>query len=121
MSLHIELASAVEGAFGQRLAQAPQQKQDALVVALDNGVTLTIRYAAPDAYSLRWSYGDAEAGIDTAPLHRELATFPNHLHDANGGLQPDPVTAPDRTPADNVVRLIRALLDDPTLGILAKG
>jgi len=121
MSLHIELAAAVEQAFGQRLARSAEQKQDALVVALDNGVTLTVRYAAPDAYSLRWSYGDAEAGIDTAPLHRELATFPNHLHDANGALRSDPVTGLDRTPADNVVRLVQALLDDPTLGILDKG
>lgn len=121
MSLHIELAAAVDQAFGQRLARPAEQKQDAVVVALDNGVTLTVRYAAPDAYSLRWSYGDAEAGIDTAPLHRELATFPNHLHDANGGLRPDPVTGPEHAPTDNVVRLVQALLDDPTLGILDKG
>lgn len=121
MSLHIELAAAVEQTFGPRLARAPEQRQDAVVVALDNGITLTVRYAAPDAYSLRWSYGDAEAGIDTAPLHRELATFPNHLHDANGALRPDPVTAPDRTPIDNVTSLIEALLDDPTLGIVDEG
>ncbi len=121
MSLHIELAGAVDEAFGQRLARPAEQKQDALVIALDNGVTLTVRYAAPDAYSLRWSYGDAEAGIDTAPLHRELATFPNHLHHANGALRPDPVTGPEHAPTDNVVRLVQALLDDPTFGILDKG
>ncbi|WP_332673888.1 hypothetical protein [Aromatoleum sp.] len=121
MSLHIELAAAVDETFGQRLARPAEQKQDALVVALDNGVMLTVRYAAPDAYSMRWSYGDAEAGIDTAPLHRELATFPNHLHDANGSLRPDPVTRPDRMPTENMVRLVQALLDDPTLGILDEG
>lgn len=117
MSLHIELAAAIEKDFGERLAVPVEQKQDALIATLENGLTLTIRYAAPDAYSLRWTYGDTEAGIDTAPLHRDLASFPNHLHDAGGQVHADPVTRPDRAPADNVAQLIHALLDNPMLGI----
>ncbi|WP_041646562.1 hypothetical protein [Aromatoleum aromaticum] len=117
MSLHIELAATIEKRFGERLAVPIEQKQDALIATLENGVTLTVRYAAPDAYSLRWTQGDAEAGIDTAPLHRDLATFPNHLHDADGRAHADPVTRPDQTPADNVAQLIHALLDNPMLGI----
>jgi len=116
MSLHIELATDVEKMFEAHLSAPVEQKQDALVVTLDNGVTLTVRYAAPDAYSLRWERDGAEAGIDTAPLHRELATFPNHLHDTRGRVRADPVTRPDRRPADNVAELIRALLANPALG-----
>lgn len=117
MSLHIELADRIDRTFGARLPQPVEHKQDALVVHLGNGVTLTVRYAANDAYSLRWNFGDAELGIDTAPLHRELATFPNHLHDLDGQVRPDPLTHPDDTPVTNVARVIEALLADPSLGL----
>lgn len=115
MSLHIELAEAIESELGSELSGPVEQKQDALVVTLPNGVALTVRYAAPDAYSLRWMWGDAELGIDTAPLHRALATFPNHFHDAEGNVKADSVTRTDREPAENLVELVRALLVDPTL------
>lgn len=116
MSLHLELGAAVEAAFGDELAAPVEQKQDAMIVRMDNGVKLEVRYAARDAYSLRWTWGDAESAIDTAPLHRGLASFPNHLHHADGRVVADPVTRPDASPEDNLRSLIRALLDDPMLG-----
>ncbi len=119
MSLHLELGAAIEASFADDLASPVEQKQDALIIRLKNGVTLDVRYAAADAYSLRWAYGDAESGIDTAPLHRGLATFPNHFHHAGGPIVADPITRPDALPEDNLQRLVRALLDDPMLG--AKG
>lgn len=117
MSLHLELGEAIGHAFQDALAEAVEQRQDALVVRLKNGVTLEVRYAAADAYSLRWICGGVESGIDTAPLHPDLATFPNHFHDAAGRVAADPVTRPDAAPEDNLRRLIRVLLDDPTLGV----
>lgn len=117
MSLHLELGKAIEHAFPDDLDGAVEQRQDALIVRLRNGVTLDVRYAAADAYSLRWIYGDTESGIDTAPLHRGLATFPNHFHDAANRIVADPITRPDAAPEDNLNRLIRALLDDPMLGV----
>ncbi len=116
MSLHLELGSAVDAAFEAHLDSPVEQKQDAMIIRLKNGVTLTVRYAAADAYSLRWAYGDAESGIDTAPLHRDLATFPNHFHDAGGNVMADPITRPESPPTDNMLSLIRALIDDPMLG-----
>ena len=116
MSLHLELGLVIEASFEGDLASPVEQKQDAMIVRLKNGVTLEIRYAAADAYSLRWAYGDAESGIDTAPLHRDLATFPNHFHEAGGRVMADPITRPDASPADNLQNLIRALIDDPMLG-----
>jgi len=116
MSLNLELGSAIEAAFGDDLECPAEQKQDALVIRLKNGVTLEVRYAAPDAYSLRWAYGDAESTIDTAPLHPGLATFPNHFHDAFGRVVADPITRPNAPPQDNLQKVVRALLDDPLLG-----
>ncbi|MHB0973540.1 MAG: hypothetical protein ACYC0P_04765 [Thiobacillus sp.] len=118
MSLHLELGTAIEHAFPDDLAGAVEHRQDALIVRLRNGVTLDVRYAAADAYSLRWVYGEVESGIDTAPLRPDLATFPNHFHDAAGRIVADPVTRPDASPEDNLHRLIRALLDDPMLGVM---
>ena len=117
MSLHLELGSAIDAAFEDDLDSPVEQKQDAMIVRLKNGVMLDVRYAAADAYSLRWAYGDAESGIDTAPLHRELATFPNHFHEAGGRVMADPITRPDASPADNLQNLIRALIDNPMLGV----
>lgn len=119
MSLHLELGSAIEAAFGGELDAPVELKQDAMIIRLRNGVTLNVRYAAPDAYSMRWTYGDGdvEIGIDTAPLHRALATFPNHLHAADGSVTADPVTRPGAPPEDNLQKLVRALLDNPLLGV----
>lgn len=117
MSLHLELGTAIDAGFADDLESPVEQKQDAMIVRLKNGVTLEVRYAAADAYSLRWVYGDATSGIDTAPLHPGLATFPNHMHDAAGHIVADPITRADTSPADNLSCLIRALLDDPMLGI----
>ncbi|MDO9221883.1 MAG: hypothetical protein Q7T90_12725 [Thiobacillus sp.] len=119
MSLHLELGSAIDAAFGDDLDSPVEQKQDAMIVRLKNGVTLDVRYAAADAYSLRWLYGDAESGIDTAPLHPGLASFPNHFHDAGGRIIADPITRLDASPEQNLLSLIRALLDNPMLGAQA--
>ena len=117
MSLHLELGSRLSAAFCDVLASPNEQKPDAMIGRLSNGVTLVVRYAAADAYSLRWVYGDAESGIDTAPLHRDLATFPNHMHEADGRIVADPLTRPEASPVDNLQSLIRALLDNPMLGV----
>lgn len=119
MSLHLELGAAIEAAFGGELDAPVELKQDAMIIRLRNGVTLNVRYAAPDAYSMRWTYGDGdvEIGIDTAPLHPGLATFPNHFHVADGGVVPDPITRSGASPQDNLQKLVRALLDNPLLGV----
>lgn len=119
MSRHAELLEAIGRDFGARLLTPPQLTQDALTLMLDNGVVVTVRYAAADAYSLRWhsNAGDAgvELGIDTAPTHPDLATRPNHLHLADGRVVADPLTCPAACPTRNVAAVIEALLRDPQL------
>lgn len=116
MSLHIELRDALEQRLAHRLREPIRQTQDALMLPLANGITLTVRYAAPDAYSMRWTTPAGDMGIDTAPFHRGLATFPNHLHRPDGTAVADPLTAPDRLPAENLQRVVEALVADPMLG-----
>lgn len=115
MSIHLALAEMVDRDFAERLAAPIEPRQDALILHLSNGVTMTVRYAAADAYSLRWRWADGEAGIDTAPVHRELATFPQHLHTPDGRVVADPLTRTDASPEDNLARVVSAVLDDPRL------
>ena len=56
MNLHTELLDHITARFGERLQGAPQLTQDALALSLDNGVQLTIRYAATDAWVCRELY-----------------------------------------------------------------
>lgn len=119
MSLHLELAAMINDEFPSELQGPVECTQDAMIIRLANGVALTVHYAAPDAYSLRWTHDGRIAGIDTAPLHRELSTFPNHLHRSNGEIAPDSVTHPDARPEDNLRTLIERLLHDPAFDAAA--
>lgn len=115
MSLHVELCAALERYCANRLAGAVELRQDAILVRLDNGVELQVRFADADAYSLRWSCDGAELGIDTAPCHAHLATSPNHLHLADGRVVADPLTRPGAEPWDNLRAVVDAVLANPLL------
>lgn len=121
MSLHLELAALIEEHFGEHLEAPADVKYDALIAHFANGVTLEARIAAPEAYAIAWAWGEAELRIDTAPLHPELATRPNHLHAADGQLRADPLTCTDASPWDNLRRVIATILDDPFLEKPATG
>lgn len=115
MSMHLDLAARVNEAFAAHLERPVEVKLDALIVRLDNGVVLEARIAAPNAYAIAWAWGEAELRIDTAPLHQELATWPNHLHAADGSLQHDPLTRCGAAPWENLRAVLDAVLADPLL------
>jgi len=110
-----EIAERLIEHYGQRLRDAPTLAHDALTVLFDNDVVLELRFTGAGEYSLRWQHNDRMFVIDTAPLHPELATFPNHLHVPDGGLRPDPLTQPGEAPWDNVRAVVERVLDDPLL------
>jgi hypothetical protein len=115
MSLAARLAEETISRFGKHLTSAPQLTQDALVLELDSGVTLQARFASATEYSIHWRHDTAELRIDTAPLHNGLASFPNHLHTADGSIQADPLTRPGLDPWQNLRAVLQAILSDPRL------
>ncbi len=115
MSLHLELKTRIEAQYANQLDGEIQLKQDALLALFDSGLALELRYLNANEYSIQWAWGDAELRIDTAPLHKELSTFPNHFHDADAKLHPDTLTVPGKEPWDNVRHVIDRLLQDPLL------
>lgn len=116
MNLHFALRERIAAEFGGRLDGEIVLKQDALMASFDTGVVLELRYLNPNEYAIQWLWGEAELRIDTAPLHRELATFPNHLHDAEGQVRADRLTVPGKDPWENVQCVLRVVLEDPLLG-----
>ncbi len=113
--VHNALKEAIDVQFAEAITEPTELCQDALLVRLNNGVVIELRIASAEEYSIGWRWGDSELRIDTAPLHPQLATFPNHLHNGEGQLLPDPLTHPGRDLWDNVHSVIMALIDDPIL------
>lgn len=112
--LHNALKEAIDVQFAQAIAEPTERCQDALLVRLGNGVIIELRIANAEEYAITWRWGDAELRIDTAPLHPQLSTYPNHLH-GEDQLLPDPLTHPGRDPWENVSSVITAILGDPLL------
>ena len=113
--LHPALKDAIDREFAMVMAEPAELCRDALVVRLHNDVAIELRIASANEYSIGWRWGEVELRIDTAPLHRQLATFPNHLHDGEGQVRSDPLTRPGNDPWGNVRGVIAALLEDPLL------
>ncbi|TDG04883.1 hypothetical protein E1N52_27280 [Paraburkholderia guartelaensis] len=114
--LHIELKEQIEAAFDATQLASVTLCRDALELSLTNGVELTLRIADPSEYAMNWRWGEAAMGIDTAPVHPTLGTFPNHLHTPDGRTVDDPVSEVGVAPWHNVRRLIARLLAQPLLG-----
>jgi hypothetical protein len=115
LQIHLALAERVAARFGDRLAADPRLSQDALVLQFAGGVAAELRFASAEEYAINWIWGEAALRIDTAPVHPGLGTFPNHLHDHQGGCRADPLTTPGRDPWENVERVLEAILADPLL------
>ena len=113
--LHYALKEAIDVEFVETMMEPAELCQDALLVRLHNGAVSELRIASAEEYSIGWLWGDTELRIDTAPMHPQLSTFPNHLHNSEDQLLPDPFTQPGRDPWDNVRSVITALIDDPML------
>lgn len=111
--LHLELHARLVESYADQLEGEPALSQDALLARFANGATLEVRYAAPDAYALRWRWGEVELGIDTAPAEGDER--PSHLYDAAGRIQADPLTDTSRAPWDNLRAVVEAVLADPLL------
>ncbi len=115
MSLHWALKGLIDSHYAATLSGPSELKQDALVLGFESGLELELRYVAPAAYSFHWVWGEVALRIDTAPVHPDLATTPNHLHDSEGRLREDPLTRVDAQPWDNVQAVLDAIQDDPLL------
>ena len=115
ISLHLALKDQLQTQYAPHLAEPVEMAQDALLLTFDTGLKVEVRYFSAQEYSIAWQSGDAELRIDTAPTHPDCATFPNHLHRADGTLALDGLTVPGADCWANLSRLLDRLLSDPLL------
>ena len=68
-----------------------------------DGFFLDIRYPVDSKYSFHWQRDDEMIRIDTAPHHRQLSTYPRHMHiGKEDHVIEDTVTEIDNTIEENV-------------------
>ena len=115
MSLHLELSDAIISNYGEQLLDPPQVSHDAILVQFSSGLSLECRFANKDEYSVAWQWQGKMFRIDTAPVHSDLDTFPNHLHLPDGTITSDPLTQPGRLPWDNLELILERLTSSPAL------
>lgn len=113
--VHALLQEQIAEHYAHRLSAPVRAAQDALLLCFDSGLMVEARYFSADEYAINWCWGEAELRIDTAPVHPDCASSPQHLHDDTGQLRADPVTRPGTPCWANFSRLIDALLVDPLL------
>jgi hypothetical protein len=116
ISVHLMLKEQIEAAYATRLSEPVRLAADALLISFDTGLMMELRYISSEAFSVNWSWGEAELRLDTAPVHAGLPGFPRHLHRDDGSVVEDPMGGhgPDSWKA--LSRLLDTLLTDPLLG-----
>lgn len=76
---------------------------------------MDIRYPVDSKYSFHWQSGHEILRIDTAPHHRNLSTYPRHMHaGTEENVVEDTVTKINNTIEENVIcvlQFVRRKLD----------
>lgn len=113
---HLSMKDLLETEYADRLADTVTLTQDALVVQLRDGIQLTLRWAAPDAYSFAWQNtdGSRQACIDTAPTHGGMLP---HRHLPDGQVIADTTTRLDADAGANLRALMAVLAANPNFGL----
>lgn len=113
--LHLIFKEILEEHYADRMVEPVRLAQDALTLSFDTGLMMEVRYFSDEAYSINWSWGDAELRMDTAPMHANCASFPLHVHDENGIVRSAPGAIPGLDGWRSFSGLLDTLLLDPLL------
>ncbi|MDD1745778.1 MAG: DUF6516 family protein [Candidatus Methanoperedens sp.] len=76
----ITIARCAEDHFPDILGEAPMIYSDKVRLMFVDGSYMDIRYPVDSKYSFHWQREHEIIRIDTAPHHRELSTYPAHMH-----------------------------------------
>ncbi len=99
----IIIAQCAEEHFSDILSEAPIIFSDKVRLVFVDGSYMDIRYPVDSKYSFHWQLEDEIIRIDTAPHHRQLSTYPRHMHiGKEDDVVEDSVTEIDNTIEENV-------------------
>ena len=76
----IVIARCAEEHFSDIIIEAPIIFSDKVRLLFIDGSFMDIRYPVDSKYSFHWQLEDEIIRIDTAPHHRQVSTYPRHMH-----------------------------------------
>ena len=98
----VTLADDINSKFSNVLKSPAKVKSDGLLLQFNDGSRLELHYPNKKEYSFNFLMDDKLFIIDTAPVHNELETFPNHIHNFDGKLMKDEITNAGNEPLKNI-------------------
>ncbi len=99
----IIIAQCAQEHFSEILSETPIIFSDKVRLVFTDGSFMEIRYPVDSKYSFHWQREDEIIRIDTAPHHRQLSTYPRHMHiGKDNDVVEDTVTEIDNTIEENV-------------------
>ena len=104
-SIHERLLEVLNGELSSHLEGEPEFLYDGIKANLKTGVKLQIIYPATDEYLFSWEKDGVTCRIDTAPLHKELKTSPNHFHSGDE-IKNDELTSLKKSPEENLKSVV---------------
>lgn len=105
-SIHEKLVELLGDELSSFIEGEPQFLYDGVKAKLKAGPDLQIIYPTEEEYLFSWEQDGLELKIDTAPLHKELPTFPNHFHRGNE-IEADTITSVKNSPEENLKKVIQ--------------
>ncbi len=97
------IARCAEEYFSDMLKEVPIIFSDKVRLIFVDDSYMDIRYPVDSKYSFHWQREDEIIRIDTAPHHRQLSTYPRHMHNGKeDDVVEDSVTNIDNTIDENV-------------------
>ena len=108
-SIHERLVDLLNGELSSHLDGEPEFPYDGIKVNIKGGAKLHIIYPAKEEYMFSWERDGVTCRIDTAPLHKELKTSPNHFHSGDE-VKNDELTSPKKSPEDNLKSVMKYIV-----------
>ncbi|MHB1660747.1 MAG: toxin-antitoxin system TumE family protein [bacterium] len=104
----VMLANNINSKFNNVLKTPAEIKSDGMLLEFNDGSSLELYYPNKKEYSFNFlKDGKKLFVIDTAPIHNELETFPNHIHDFEGKLIKDEITNINNEPVKNIENFLK--------------
>lgn len=113
-SFHLAFKSLLESRYAAHLSEPVRLAQDALLLGFHSGLTLELRYADWDAFSVRWQWEDRNFRLDTFPVERRIRGNA-YLYFGDCMIQSFTIGEADADPRAWLTALLDRLLENPTL------
>lgn len=104
----VVIARCAEEHFSDILSEAQIIYSDKVRLVFIDGSYMDIRYPVDSKYSFHWERESEIIRIDTAPHHRQLSSYPRHMHlGKEDNVVEDSVTGIDNTIEENVICVLK--------------